>query len=289
MTSSDRSVISSLRRLAGINPSAESTERALENARSVLRQRSVPRSSSTQKLGRQLKIAVAVVMLAGIAILVPWLMPAWPVANIAFADVKERVNETRSVMYVETRLFDGGTRKEISRITILGRYLQRTERDDGWTYIVDAKKGRVVALNEREKLFKALESQVTLSPKGRVVGEEKFKPALEVDFYDRMRKVPTEEAKRLPERRIDGKKVIGFFVEEKHGKDTWKRTFWVDPKTKLPVRIEISHRSTDSRIGASDWIVTDFVFDADVQPSLFSTEPPPGYRAETKKVYGIAP
>ena len=40
-------------------------------------------------------------------------------------------------------------------------------------------------------------------------------------------------------------------------------------------------------MGPSDWVLTDFVFDEELDESLFSTEPPAGYTVETGKIIGI--
>jgi hypothetical protein len=56
---------------------------------------------------------------------------------------------------------------------------------------------------------------------------------------------------------LGGKEVVGFFweekIERKKSTDTWKRTYWVDPNTKLPVRVEISCiYVTDRAVTTSD-------------------------------------
>jgi outer membrane lipoprotein-sorting protein len=113
------------------------------------------------------------------------------------------------------------------------------------------------------------------------VSESKVAPAPEVDFYARMRDVPTESAEELPAREIEGTKVLGFRTVEKHerprGVDTWTRTYWVDAETKLPLQIETTVESTDPRHGQSRWIQSDIVFDEPLDESLFSTDPPEGY------------
>jgi hypothetical protein len=53
---------------------------------------------------------------------------------------------------------------------------------------------------------------------------------------------------------------------------------WVDPDTKLPIRIEVEYRSTHPMSGQSDWVVSDLIWDAPLDRSLFSTTPPEGYK-----------
>ena len=69
------------------------------------------------------------------------------------------------------------------------------------------------------------------------------------DFYSWFQFDP-KAARKLPEKVIDGKKMIGFEVEKTDdtslGKETRKTTFWIDPETKQPVRIE-RHSNTFAR------------------------------------------
>ena len=103
----------------------------------------------------------------------------------------------------------------------------------------------------------------------------------EVNFYRKIREVPAEKAKKLPERTIAGQVAAGFQIVERNerpaGTDTWTGTYWIDPRTKLPLRIEFSRRSTDPTMADSESILTDFVFDAPLDEALFSTNPPAGY------------
>ncbi|HEY2249755.1 MAG TPA: hypothetical protein VGH74_01795 [Planctomycetaceae bacterium] len=216
-------------------------------------------------------------------------------ASLAFAEVQEQVKKVRSVRYIETRTDpqpDGGAPVVTERrYFVLGRYLQRTEKlgSDGLpedVSISDAEHGRYVMIQPKAKRFVVIGTEVELDADGANQTETETKANLEVDFYKVIREIPAE-AKRLPEKTIDNQRVLGFSFEEQGGGYNWKRTYWVDPETKLPVRIEISARSDDKRLGPSDWVQTGFVFDTQIDESLFSTTPPPDYEVETGKVLGI--
>jgi len=250
-------------------------------------------------------VAAAVVALAGVCLLTLWLSPSSSNGGLAFGQVQAQVEKTKSVQYVETRQDktpkgDRAGPKTEKRVMILGRYLKREEvrvvqpgdkLPDGqaWTAqpdhsitIFDAQKGRMVGLFPEKKLFSVVRGTMGISPDdGQIVDTGKIKPLPEADFYEEIRRVPADNAEKLPERIVDGKKAIGFRVvektERKQGTDAFTRTFWVDPQTKLPIRIEISFRSTDAFMGQSDWVQTDFIFDAPIDRALFSTEPPEGY------------
>jgi outer membrane lipoprotein-sorting protein len=100
-----------------------------------------------------------------------------------------------------------------------------------------------------------------------------------IDFYETIRAVPANPVKQLSEQAIDGKRAIGFVFEQTHqssrGVDTWHRTYWIDPTTKLPIRIEVTCSNPSS--GDSEWVKSDFVFDAAIDESLFNTDPPAEY------------
>ena len=234
---------------------------------------------------------------AAVAVTLMIMAAAWLVvidrsAPVAFADFQERVSKVSSVQYVETRKANNGEPQQVSRIMILGRHLRRTEVQDAdgnveHVVILDAKNGKCVSLDPNQKRFVLLHSQITIDIESGTQTESKIEPDLTFDFYKHMREIPPEATRRLAERTIDGRKVIGFYSVQKRGSHTWTRTVWVDPQTKFPVRIEVSHRSTDRRAGPSDWVLTDFIFDQDLDRSKFSTDAPAGYTVETGEILGL--
>src|SRR5262249_24359897 len=134
-------------------------------------------------------------------------------ATFAFAEAQAKVNQARSVSYVETRLVgknpvennDPRAIKVLSdaenprRHFVLGRYLRRTEVLDanGQSQSVDiynAKTGKMVTLFPKEKRFVSLGSQVTMDIDGGKlkVTEAKIVPVPTADFYTAIREVPAE-------------------------------------------------------------------------------------------------
>ena len=186
-----------------------------------------------------------------------------------------------------------------SRHLVLGRYLRRSEwldargQVESWT-IVDAKSGKCVTVDPKSKRFVILNGQVTIDSETGQTTEDRIKPAPKADFYSLIREVPANATTRLPAKMLGDKQVVGFVWEQKiarkEGRDTWKRTYWIDPNTRLPVRVEISYVSvTDRGVTTSDRVQSDFVFDKDLAESLFSTQPPKGYSVHTEKIYGYRP
>jgi outer membrane lipoprotein-sorting protein len=218
-------------------------------------------------------------------------------AGLAFAEVQEQVKKARTVQYIETRTDpqpDGGAPKvSEQRHLILGRYLQRTETLDrngqpDSISIIDAEHGTHVVIEPKVKRFVILSTQVETDFEGTNQTETEFKPSTEADIYKVIREIPAQ-AKPVPEKMIDNRRLLGFVFEEHGGGYHWKRTYWVDAESKLPVRIEISARSDDKRLGPSDWVQTGFVFDEKLDAALFSTTPPADFQVETQKLLGIRP
>jgi hypothetical protein len=118
-----------------------------------------------------------------------------------------------------------------------------------------------------------------------------YEPQTQYDLYSLVYSVPSEKAERLPEKTIDGKRVIGFHTEknapvvEEQNVDhhIWQHTWWIDCTTRLPIRLEITHRGGGDFANAIDCTVSDIVFDGPLDPALFSTDPPKGWIELTMK------
>ena|GEM_PF-4463297 len=243
--------------------------------------------------------------------------------GIAFADVQKELQKMRTVRYVSTRLADAAADdpeelRELERkggkgdpnrvfrtagnmhqprlIKIMGRYLQRTETLNGLGVVEtieinDYKQGKHVTLQPKTKEFTELSGQIVMDRDGKTTSDQPTKPAPEADLFTNISQIPAEATTRLPERTLGGKKVIGFFSQKttptQQGTVTWERTYWVDPETKRPVRIEVSFYGTDKFVGRSDWIESEFVFDQPMSEDEFKTEAPEGFKVEKTKVMGI--
>ena len=66
--------------------------------------------------------------------------------------------------------------------------------------------------------------------------------------------------------------------------------YWVDPETRLPVKIVIMIKPSDAKDelhGAQIWTLSGFKFDQPLDEKLFSTDPPEGYLVEEDSVFGL--
>jgi outer membrane lipoprotein-sorting protein len=87
---------------------------------------------------------------------------------------------------------------------------------------------------------------------------------------------PDVKREPLGEKEIDGRRVVGFRVNV----NGTVLSLWGDPKTGLPVRAEM----TMAMFPNVKTTMTDFEFNVDLDESLFSVEPPPGYTVQNQKV-----
>jgi outer membrane lipoprotein-sorting protein len=89
---------------------------------------------------------------------------------------------------------------------------------------------------------------------------------------------PGIEREPLGEKVIDGRRVVGFRISSPDG----VFSLWGDPETGLPIRFEM----TMGIDGSTKMTFSDFVFNADMDESLFSVEPPAGYTVQYQKSDG---
>jgi hypothetical protein len=83
-----------------------------------------------------------------------------------------------------------------------------------------------------------------------------------------------ESVEFLGEREIEGLTLIGYYVPEpEHHGDI---TIWADSETKLPVRVEQS-------MGTETAVISEIVYNVELDESLFSVQPPKGYSEPTSE------
>jgi hypothetical protein len=293
-----------LRALAQIEPDAESTRRALVRVRAAIARPSRSDFSNPWSFlmtHRRSAIAAAATLLVATGIAVSVLNSA--PRSIAFAQVVDHVQQTKTCQYTETRsTIPRGDEPRgpttVAKVMILGRSRERKEwisstagdplpEGHMWTQIAlgisisDLAAGKLVLLDPKTKTFSETKTILGISPDDGKVHESTVKPVPEVDFYARIREFPADKAERLPEQEVAGKRVIGFrtveTIERAGGAETWTRTYWVDVAANVPVQIETTHETTNPRMGQSRWVLSDIVFDEPLDEALFSTDPPEGY------------
>lgn len=103
------------------------------------------------------------------------------------------------------------------------------------------------------------------------------------DLFDLVRRLvregsggTAEKVKKLGSKEIDGRESVGFQTRAEMG----NMTVWADPETARPIRIEL----TNEMLAGVHMTMNNFRYDIDLDPSLFSLEPPEGYVTQTSVV-----
>ncbi len=294
-----------LKKLSQVTPDAQAVDRALAVTRAVVIETSECQNDywRVTMYGMKKGVVPAAIVVAGLIALS--IVFSSPSVNVAYADVVGEIDKAKTVQYLETRTSYSPQRKlhgptEVIKVTILGRSRERKEivsvtkgdpLPDGavWSMpkvglvsISDCAHGKYVSLDTNSKTFGVIQGFVSISPDNGSISTSKPAPAPEVDFYKRIREFPADQAKRLPPKEVDGKEAVGFRTVEttkrKQGLDTWTRTYWIDPDSSLPTRIEVDFASTAPNRGHTKWVLSNIVFDNPIDESLLSTDPPEGYK-----------
>ncbi len=186
----------------------------------------------------------------------------------AWADVLENIRNSKTLTcLVRPKEQD----PPIMEVMVIHPYLSRFEFlkqipnapiAGGQIWIVDTGKGKSLILD-------------TVKKKGKVCPADKAM----LDIYDTFRNFRDNvdySVDEISSRQVGGKRAIGFKLkkeEEKH-----EIMVWADPETKLPLLMEVTCENREGQV--MQHVVTDIVFDAELDVSLFSLQPPKGYKLE---------
>ncbi len=209
---------------------------------------------------------------------------------------QERIDAKRHLQVLKTLSEDGPNHfsktEDVRRIRIKGKHLQRTDHlyPIGHIHNVqNATTGLDVSYHHETKQRSVYRKQVIINAETGETKEhhiKKIPPT--VDFFARFRSVPEDATEQLPKQQIEGTEAIGFRSVEKHKNGTWTRTYWVQPDSRLPVRIVTDFKSTREKLASSRWVQSDFVFDSEMSDALFSTDTPDGYTSEDAEITGLS-
>jgi outer membrane lipoprotein-sorting protein len=237
------------------------------------------------------RIAIAATVLAAIGFIVSWFVIGDGSSNIAFARVAEALDSLRSATFDMTSEVKGEKGQPSRTTTGKGFFLtpsrqrmesfvthskERTEVNQGPTSIMiaDGQAGKCIMLMPKAKLAMAMDM--------KKMSEDMKKSAKGAppDLFEMVRRLVREgssgtgkQAERLGKQKIDGHEAVGFRTQNPIG----DMTLWADPKTARPIRIElIGEMFTNVHM-----VMNNFRYDMDLDPSLFSLEPPEGYSTQT--------
>ena len=245
----------------------------------------------TRKMKRIAKLAVAATILVAFGILISWMTIGGGSTNIAFARVADALDSLRSATYDVTSEAKGDNSQPPVTATGKGFFLapshQRMEVSVdsaknmmNHVMIVDGQAAKCIMLMPKQKFAMAMDMKKMREEMKKSAKLAKDPPP---DQFEMVRRLVREgssgtgdKAERLGKKEIDGRQAVGFRIHA-NGMDM---TLWADPKTAWPIRIEIVMEMLDGvRL-----VMNNFRYDVDLDPSLFSLEPPAGYSTQAMDI-----
>jgi outer membrane lipoprotein-sorting protein len=217
----------------------------------------------------------------------------------AFADVMEQIHKARSVTYKHT-FFPGESWESTTTEMIIESGILRSERPNGDIVISDLGIGKTLHLTPNSK--RAILTQRASKPRKKKL----------FNYLDWISGIHEEKCKFTGQKEANGKMTNVFMMDAPSG----KITVWVDPDTNLPVRVEMIIRPNPIMVpelyltlkdfGGKDdvarsitissgrsrgeeirdelkTVMSDFVWNAELDESLFNLEPPEEYTFEDKQ------
>jgi outer membrane lipoprotein-sorting protein len=182
-------------------------------------------------------------------------------ATVTFADVIKPILNARTVVF--DFIVGGEETGSVMHDIVAGSKIRRTFTNMDINLIIDLDNARMLTLDPKSK------SAAYVNIAGPL--KEGTKNLLEFvrKVITSLKDLPVQE---LGQRDIDGRKAIGFYAAEKPNIEL---TIWADPETAKPIRIELL-------MGQALYILKNIEFDVPVDESLFSMEPPAGYKFSDK-------
>ena len=276
-------------RLGQLRPDSRAAQRAVQRAVAALGNTTVMRYRLPVR-AIIMRASAAAALVIGVALLVVMLQGDSP--GVVFAAVRERIEKAKSVRFTETIDMGGGV-KLISRVMIKEPGLIRREigkQPGGQIEILDYSRGVHLALDPHAKMCFRTKMvppsdgpQVTafavecLGLKKTFMAEGPMPPfALTAkDFLAEVKELVKGAARPLGEKLMASRKAKGFRV----GKGPNVLDIWVDTKTGWPARVE---KPMQMPYGQGAIVMDDFAFDVELDASLFSTDPPAGYKVHDR-------
>lgn len=191
--------------------------------------------------------------------------------NVAFAEVCAIIQKAKTmVCTAKTNLpWPGTTENMEMKMMSIGPGRIRQEIGQHQVMIADYPAGKTLTLTPQNKIAVIL----------NIKGTPKFMQ--QQDWFANLKKLSQDSnAEDLGLQIMDGKEVKGFRI-----KDT-NYTFWVDPKSGDPIKVEIQQKIPDysNKEGKGEitmkMVMSDFQFDVPLDESLFSLTPPEGYKLQ---------
>jgi outer membrane lipoprotein-sorting protein len=205
------------------------------------------------------KIAAAAVIIIAVMLGINYIGGSFDGASVAWADVLEKIETARTVMYIYE--FEKGDEKEVFKTRIMEPYHYRED------VIESDRKFKVVIKNTK------LNKNLLLYPhiKEGVIGDDDGYQGYELRAYEGLKKDFRDGTEKdLGRFKLNGRETVCFEIS----KDNRKITVWADPNTALPIQIE---EISDENGERKKIVRSDIRFDMEFDEQLFSMKPPADY------------
>jgi outer membrane lipoprotein-sorting protein len=202
------------------------------------------------------KIAASIiVILSGVAISVAAILfGGFP--SISYAQVAEQLRSIQSMSCTVTSQATIKSKPISTRDMFMSPGKMRKEISNGIILILDVQSQRSILLDQQKKTVTII----------KVPTSQPADPA--TDLIETFKNLANSKANPVADRNISGINTKGFHTQQ-GGVNV---TIYVDPKSNLPV--ELDYDPSEGGVGTK---YTDFDFNAKLDPSLFSLDPPVGY------------
>jgi len=203
------------------------------------------------------KIAASILLAFGLSLLAfVMLRPN----SVVWADVVDKVAGAKALAFTAATQIPGTTKPMRMKFLMTSDGLSRIELpDDEGVTIMNAKTGETLTLNTKSRLATLLKMR------------NKAQGVVPADPIEAFKQLKDKGAKDLGEKEIDGRKVKGF--SSSNGSADYE--VWADKATGDPVRIDWV---VPAYGGKTTTVMTDFSVNPQVDPKLFDTTVPPGYK-----------
>ena len=205
-------------------------------------------------------------------------------ATTAFADFVQPILEATTAKFKITSEMEmnGQAIVTTGEVVVLDATRSRQEIEmpnkSKMVMIFDWGQGKSLTLEPTTK--KAMVLTMANMPKGKIPIDKDPLGWLRLLLLD-ARDKPDVKRESLGEKDIDGRRAVGFRVTT----NGTVMSLWGDPKTGLPVRAEMSM----AMFASAKVTLSDFVFNLEMDESLFSTEPPAGYAVQNLGKIDLSP
>lgn len=209
--------------------------------------------------------AAAAIIVVALVVMQYFRVPV-DVASLAWGDVLEKICNSKTLTYmVRTKEQEPPIMKimtidpHLCRSEWLSKQIPRAPVLGGDVWIIDSKQGKALILDTVKKTARIHPAKKAMS-----------------DMYDAFRNFRDRvgfSVEEIGRRQVGNKEAIGFKLRKED--ENREMTVWADPETKLPVLIEETLVDREGQVG--QLVITDILFDDELDMSLFNLKPPDDY------------